>query len=40
MSTGQRFWISLWIEANTAGSHVGMPWSVRAWTWTIAAPAS
>jgi hypothetical protein len=40
MSTGQRFWISVWIAANVSGAHVGRPWSVRAWTCTIAAPAS
>ncbi len=36
----ERAFTSSMIRANTAGSQVGAPSSVRAWMWTIAAPAS
>jgi hypothetical protein len=40
IKTGQRARVSSMIALNTAVSHVGSPWSVRAWMWTMAAPAS
>src|SRR5258707_15727202 len=39
-STGQRARISSMIFWNVSGAQVGEPSSLRAWTWTIAAPAS
>src|SRR4051812_34535073 len=38
--TGQRFLVSSMIFANVSFDHVGEPSSLRAWMWTIAAPAS
>src|SRR3954471_20527918 len=40
ISTGQRFLVSAMIFANVSLLHVGEPSSLRAWMWTIAAPAS
>src|SRR5919106_1543798 len=38
--TGQRAFVSRMIAANVSFDHVGEPSSLRAWMWTIAAPAS
>src|SRR3954452_12791993 len=40
ISTGQRALVSSMIFANVSFDHVGEPSSLRAWMWTIAAPAS
>src|SRR5690349_24884583 len=40
IKTGQRFLVSSMIRVNVSFDQVGMPSSVRAWIWTIAAPAS
>src|SRR3954470_20971547 len=40
ISTGQRALVSAMIFANVSLLHVGDPSSLRAWMWTIEAPAS
>ena len=40
LSTGQRCLVSAMIRANVSFDQVGEPSSLRAWMWTIAAPAS
>src|SRR6266545_2419118 len=40
MRTGERLWISSLMRRKVSASQVGAPSSVRAWTCTMAAPAS